>query len=74
VNEGMLDRLPPYAPPTLPVLPENRVTFFDWMVLTCYPDELRKQRHLATLSQAAVRIAAPKHKGEEEDIARMQVE
>ena len=74
VNEGMLDRLPPYAPPTLPVPPENRITFFDWMVLTCYPDELRKQRHLAALCQAAGRIAAPRCRGEEDDAARMQVE
>ena len=39
----MLDNLAPYRPPSFPVSAADRVTFFDWMVLTCYPDELAVQ-------------------------------
>ncbi|KAL0469957.1 glycosyltransferase family 28 C-terminal domain-containing protein [Neurospora intermedia] len=44
-----LKDLPPYSPPPFPVPDSERVTLFDWMTLTCYPDELRKQQHLQDL-------------------------
>lgn len=44
-----LKDLPPYSPPPFPVPESERVTLFDWMALTCYPDELRKQQHLQDL-------------------------
>ncbi|KAK3990865.1 glycosyltransferase family 28 C-terminal domain-containing protein [Cladorrhinum sp. PSN332] len=49
VVQGMLDSLPPYAPPPFPVPAEERVRLFDWMVLTCYPEELARQQHRAAL-------------------------
>ncbi|KAK4226667.1 hypothetical protein QBC38DRAFT_365901 [Podospora fimiseda] len=51
VVQGMLDSLPPYAPPPFPVPAEERVTLFDWMVLTCYPEELARQQHRADLKK-----------------------
>ena len=44
-----MDALPPYRPPPFPVPAADRITFFDWMVLTCYPDELAAQMHLSDL-------------------------
>ncbi|KAK4134006.1 glycosyltransferase family 1 protein [Trichocladium antarcticum] len=49
IAQGTLDALPPYTPPSFPVSAADRVTLFDWMVLTCYPDELAHQQHLADL-------------------------
>jgi beta-1,4-N-acetylglucosaminyltransferase len=49
ITQGTLDSLPPYRPPPFPVPAADRVTFFDWMVLTCYPDELAAQMHLSDL-------------------------
>lgn len=46
-----MDALPPYTPPPFPVPEAERVTLFDWMVLTCYPEELNRQRHLAGLRE-----------------------
>ncbi|KAM7199365.1 hypothetical protein V8F20_005760 [Naviculisporaceae sp. PSN 640] len=40
---------PPYTEPPFPVPESERVTFFDWMVLTCYPEQLRQQQHLLEL-------------------------
>ena len=38
-------------------MPESeRVTLFDWMALTCYPDELRKQQHLQDLKNVEERF------------------
>ena len=47
-----MDALPPYRPPPFPVPAADRVTLFDWMVLTCYPDELAAQTHLSELAAA----------------------
>ncbi|KAK4161849.1 hypothetical protein QBC43DRAFT_322896 [Cladorrhinum sp. PSN259] len=51
VVQGMLDSLPPYAPPPFPVPAEERITLFDWMALTCYPEELARQQHRAALQK-----------------------
>ncbi|KAK3402100.1 glycosyltransferase family 28 C-terminal domain-containing protein [Sordaria brevicollis] len=51
-----LNDLPPYSPPPFPVPESERVTLFDWMALTCYPDELRKQQHLQDLKDAEKRF------------------
>ncbi|KAK0615019.1 glycosyltransferase family 28 C-terminal domain-containing protein [Bombardia bombarda] len=50
-----LNALAPYSPPPFPVPERERVTLFDWMVLTCYPDELARQQHLRDLD--AVELA-----------------
>lgn len=53
IVQGTLDALPPYSPPPFPVpAAAERVALFDWMVLTCYPEELRRQQHLADLAAA----------------------
>lgn len=44
-----MDDLPPYTDPPFPVPEDQRITVFDWMVLTCYPAEFKKQAHLAEL-------------------------
>jgi beta-1,4-N-acetylglucosaminyltransferase len=46
IIQGTLDNLPPYRPPPFPVPAADRVTFFDWMVLTCYPEELAVQMQM----------------------------
>ncbi|KAJ4302561.1 N-acetylglucosaminyldiphosphodolichol N-acetylglucosaminyltransferase catalytic subunit alg13 [Collariella sp. IMI 366227] len=56
-SQGTLDALPPYLPPPFPVPAADRVTLFDWMVLTCYPEELARQQHLADLGEADVEFA-----------------
>ncbi|KAK3305344.1 glycosyltransferase family 1 protein [Chaetomium strumarium] len=57
ISEGTLDALPPYSPPPFPVAAADRITLFDWMVLTCYPEELAAQMHLADLRSASVEFA-----------------
>ncbi|KAL2198211.1 glycosyltransferase family 1 protein [Corynascus similis CBS 632.67] len=57
ITQGTLDSLPPYCPPPFPVPAADRITLFDWMVLTCYPDELTAQMHIADLDQAEVDFA-----------------
>ncbi|KAK4239925.1 glycosyltransferase [Achaetomium macrosporum] len=57
ISEGTLDALPPYSPPPFPVAAADRFTLFDWMVLTCYPEELAAQVHLADLRMAEVEFA-----------------
>ncbi|KAK3682112.1 glycosyltransferase family 28 C-terminal domain-containing protein [Podospora appendiculata] len=52
VQSGLND-LAPYSPPPFPVPESERVTLFDWMVLTCYPEELAKQQHLRDLRSVA---------------------
>jgi beta-1,4-N-acetylglucosaminyltransferase len=47
--EGPLSNLPPYTSPAFPIPESERVTLFDWMVLTCYPDEFARQQHLLDL-------------------------
>jgi beta-1,4-N-acetylglucosaminyltransferase len=58
VSQGRLDVLPPYSPPSFPVPAADRVTLFDWMVLTCYPDELAAQMRVADLGRAEAEFAA----------------
>ncbi|KAK3350160.1 hypothetical protein B0T25DRAFT_261097 [Lasiosphaeria hispida] len=62
----------PYAPPPFPVPEAERTTLFDWMVLTCYPEELRRQQYVQELGSAHVE-AKPKDKTAE-DLARLQVD
>jgi beta-1,4-N-acetylglucosaminyltransferase len=57
ITEGTLDALPPYSPPPFPVAAADRITLFDWMVLTCYPEELAAQEHLADLREAEIEFA-----------------
>ncbi|KAK4214643.1 hypothetical protein QBC37DRAFT_283250 [Rhypophila decipiens] len=45
---------PPYSAPPFPVPESERVTFFDWMVLTCYPDEQAKQRYVYELKKLEI--------------------
>ena len=52
-----MDHLEPYAPPPFPVPEEQRIKFFDWMVLTCYPEELKKQLHLKELKEVEQSVA-----------------
>jgi hypothetical protein len=47
--KGPLTDLPPYSPPPFPVPESQRVTLFDWAVLTCYPEEFKRQQHLLDL-------------------------
>ncbi|KAH6842535.1 glycosyltransferase family 1 protein [Chaetomium sp. MPI-CAGE-AT-0009] len=58
IAQGTLDALPPYCPPPFPVPAADRVTFFDWMVLTCYPDEFAAQMRAADLGLAEAEFAA----------------
>jgi beta-1,4-N-acetylglucosaminyltransferase len=53
VVQGRLDHLAPYTAPPFPVPEDERVTIFDWMVLTCYPEEFERQAHLAELRKPA---------------------
>ncbi|KAG7286337.1 hypothetical protein NEMBOFW57_008646 [Staphylotrichum longicolle] len=57
ITQGTLDALPPYSPPPFPVPAADRVTLFDWMVLTCYPEELAAQMHLSDLGAAEANFA-----------------
>jgi beta-1,4-N-acetylglucosaminyltransferase len=58
ITQGRLDALPPYTPPSFPVSAADRVTLFDWMVLTCYPDELAAQMHVTDLGLVEAEFAA----------------
>lgn len=49
VVEGRLADLPPYTPPPFPVPESERIKFFDWLVLSCYPEEMARQQHLHDL-------------------------
>lgn len=57
IIQGTLDDLPPYRPPPFPVSAADRVTFFDWMVLTCYPGELAVQMQAVDLGVAEAGLA-----------------
>lgn len=57
IIQGTLDDLPPYRPPPFPVPAAERVTFFDWMVLTCYPGELAAQMQAVDLGTAEADLA-----------------
>jgi beta-1,4-N-acetylglucosaminyltransferase len=56
IIEGTSDNLPPYTPPSFPVPAAERVTLFDWMVLTCYPDELARQQYEEDLANLAANM------------------
>ncbi|KAK0701482.1 glycosyltransferase family 28 C-terminal domain-containing protein [Apiosordaria backusii] len=49
IQKGRLDHLPPYRPAPFPVPEAERFKLFDWMVLTCYPEEFERQKHLLEL-------------------------
>jgi beta-1,4-N-acetylglucosaminyltransferase len=48
-TEGPLASLPPYTPPPFPVPESERIKLFDWMVLTSYPEEFKRQQHILEL-------------------------
>jgi len=52
VEQGQLYSLPPYSDPPFPVPEPDRITIFDWMVLTCYPEEFERQQRLLDLGLA----------------------
>ncbi|KAK4142089.1 glycosyltransferase [Dichotomopilus funicola] len=58
IPQGTLDDLPPYQPPPFPVAAADRFTLFDWMVLTCYPEELAAQTRALDLGESAAESAA----------------
>jgi len=83
--QGRLDDLPPYSPDTFPVPERERVTLFDWMVLTCYPEELARQEHLRDLDRADAKFLLEKEQERqqrlppllssgEDPISRLQVD
>ncbi|KAK4195920.1 glycosyltransferase family 28 C-terminal domain-containing protein [Triangularia verruculosa] len=49
IQKGRLDHLPRYKPPPFPVPEAKRFKLFDWMVLTCYPEEFERKKHLLEL-------------------------
>ncbi|KAK0616255.1 hypothetical protein B0T14DRAFT_433193 [Immersiella caudata] len=51
--EGPLASLQPYTPPPFPVPESERITLFDWMALTCYPEEFKRQQHILELHSAS---------------------
>jgi beta-1,4-N-acetylglucosaminyltransferase len=57
IIQGTLDDLAPYRPPPFPVPAADRVTLFDWMVLTCYPGELAAQMQTVDLGAAEADLA-----------------
>ncbi|KAK0708383.1 hypothetical protein B0H67DRAFT_496124 [Lasiosphaeris hirsuta] len=62
----------PYTPPPFPVPEAERTTLFDWMVLTCYPEELRRQQYVEELRSAHFE-AKPEDKAGE-DQSRLQAD
>ncbi|KAK4100021.1 glycosyltransferase family 1 protein [Parathielavia hyrcaniae] len=57
ITQGTLDALPPYCPPSFPVSAADRVTLFDWMVLTCYPAEFAAQMNALNQAVPAANLA-----------------
>ena len=57
ITQGTLDDLPPYRAPPFPVPAADRVTLFDWMVLTCYPGELAAQMQTVDLAASEADLA-----------------
>ncbi|KAL2016386.1 hypothetical protein VTK56DRAFT_3808 [Thermocarpiscus australiensis] len=51
IAQGTLDALPPHTAAPFPLPASDRVVLCDWMVLTCYPDECARQRHLRELAE-----------------------
>ncbi|KAK4654299.1 N-acetylglucosaminyldiphosphodolichol N-acetylglucosaminyltransferase catalytic subunit alg13 [Podospora pseudocomata] len=49
IQKGRLDHLPPYRPAPFPVPEAERFKLFDWVVLTCYPEEFERKKHLLQL-------------------------
>jgi beta-1,4-N-acetylglucosaminyltransferase len=73
LNLNHLDNLPPYHPPPFPVPAGERVQLFDWMVLTCYPEELARQQHLKDLG-AVDDYHQNRQEEEKEESDRLQVD
>ncbi|KAK3937908.1 glycosyltransferase family 28 C-terminal domain-containing protein [Diplogelasinospora grovesii] len=73
LNLNHLDNLPPYHPPPFPVPAGERVQLFDWMVLTCYPEELARQQHLKDLG-AVDDYHQNRQEEEKEESNRLQVD
>ncbi|KAK3381280.1 hypothetical protein B0H63DRAFT_475234 [Podospora didyma] len=85
IVQGRLNDLAPYTPAPFPVPESQRVTLFDWMVLTCYPEELKRQQHLRDLGmvedsfeqekqQAAAALQQQTTELEKNDHSRLQVD
>lgn len=74
IIKGRMDEYPPYTEPPFPVPEEQRVTVFDWMVLTCYPAEFRRQHHLATLATPDQVDTAPAPQDQRSDAARLRMD
>ncbi|KAL2171573.1 hypothetical protein VTG60DRAFT_2406 [Thermothelomyces hinnuleus] len=72
IAQGTLDALPPYSPPSFPVPAADRITLFDWMVLTCYPDELAAQMHIADLNQAEADFANQRRQQQQQQQQQQQ--
>ncbi|KAK0644497.1 hypothetical protein B0T16DRAFT_331120 [Cercophora newfieldiana] len=72
VAKGPLANLPPYTPPPFPVPESQRNKLFDWMALTAYPEEFRRQQHLLELhdsqgaSSEGPRVPSSSQAGREE--------
>ncbi|KAK4172791.1 glycosyltransferase family 28 C-terminal domain-containing protein [Triangularia setosa] len=49
IQKGRLDHLSPYKPAPFPVPEAQRFKLLDWMVLTCYPEEFERKKHLLEL-------------------------
>ncbi|KAK3316719.1 hypothetical protein B0H66DRAFT_604995 [Apodospora peruviana] len=72
----------PYSPPPFPVPESERVTLFDWMVLTCYPEELARQKRLRVLGDVSQAFASEQQQKavkmvmdrEKDDRSRLQVD
>ncbi|GAB1316261.1 N-acetylglucosaminyldiphosphodolichol N-acetylglucosaminyltransferase catalytic subunit alg13 [Madurella fahalii] len=74
IVQGTLDALPPYAPPSFPVPAAERVTLFDWMVLTCYPGELQIQQRLAELADVQAHFQQQQQQQEQQQQLQQQQE
>jgi hypothetical protein len=51
VEQGQRDALPPYREPAFPVPEEERIKVLDVMVLTCYPEEMKRTLHKQKLEK-----------------------
>ncbi|KAK0733273.1 glycosyltransferase family 28 C-terminal domain-containing protein [Lasiosphaeria miniovina] len=76
VAQGRLNDLPPYSARSFLVPESERVTLFDWMVLTCYPEVLRQQQHLHDLDEVMTHYEQKNEgRGENlEDLTRLAVD
>ncbi|KAK0666350.1 glycosyltransferase family 28 C-terminal domain-containing protein [Cercophora samala] len=86
IQKGRLDHLPPYRPAPFPVPEAERFKLLDWVVLTCYPEEFERKKHLLQLESLDKRQVQRQEAGvgagsptldanlEPADAARMQLD